>query len=129
MKAENLSDSEKQILCNQAERLLDEIFAEFLQIMKTDACPQEFPNLSNARSYYRVLIKQYWFRKDCGNQTSLASSTSAGDKDPSKTVIDTENGTLEIAEENVEVSSIILLHMEAENNQVLPTRDHREGDR
>ena len=34
LKAENLSNSEKQILCNQAERLLgkkDEIFAEFLQ--------------------------------------------------------------------------------------------------
>ena len=61
LKAENLSDSEKQILCNQAERLLeklDEIFAEFLQKMKTEACPQGFANFSNARSYYRDLIKQ-----------------------------------------------------------------------
>ena len=48
LKAENLSDSEKQILCNQAERLLeklDGIFAEFLQIMKTESCPQGFVKL------------------------------------------------------------------------------------
>ena len=92
LKAENLSDSEKQILCNQAERLLekqDEILAEFLQIMKTEACPQGFTILSNARSYYRDLIKQYRLSKDCGNQTSLVSSTSAGDKDPNENVIDT----------------------------------------
>ena len=108
LKAENLSDSEKQILCNQAQRLLeklDAIFAEFLQIMKTEACPQGFANFSNARSYYRDLIKQYRLSKDCGNQTSLVSSTSVGDKDPNKTVIDTGNGALEYAEQNVEVSS------------------------
>ena len=108
VKAENLSDSEKQILCDQAERLLeklDEIFAEVLQILKTEACPQGFANFSNARSYYRDLIKQYRLSKGCGNQTSLVSSTSAGDKDPNETVIDTRNGTLENAEENVEVSS------------------------
>ena len=78
LKAENLSDSEKQILCNQVERLLeklDEIFAEFLQIMKTEACPQGFANFSNARSYYRDLIKQYRISKDCGNHTSQVSST------------------------------------------------------
>ena len=43
LKAENLSDSEKRILCNQAERLLeklDEIFAESFQIMKAEACTQ-----------------------------------------------------------------------------------------
>ena len=108
MKAENLSDSEKQILCNQAERLLgklDEIFAEFLQIMKTEACPQGFANFSNARSYYRDLIKQYRLSKNCGNQTSLVSSTSAVDKEPNETAIDTGNGAKENAEENAEVSS------------------------
>ena len=104
MKAENLSDSEKQILCNQAERLL-EVFAEFLQIMKTEACPQGFVNFRNARSYYRDLIKQYRLSKDCGIQTSLVSSTAAVDKDSNETVIDTGNGALENAEENVEVSS------------------------
>ena len=53
LKAENLSDSEKQILCDQAERLLeklDEIFAEVLQVLKTEACPQGFANFSIARS-------------------------------------------------------------------------------
>ena len=44
-------------------------------------------------------------RKGRGKQTSLMSSTSAGDKDPNETVIDTGNGALENAEENVEVSS------------------------
>ena len=108
LKAENLSDSEKQILCNQAERFLeklDEFFAEFLQIMKTEACPQGFANFSAARSYYRDLIKQYRLSKDCGNQTSLVSSTSAVDKDPNETVIHTRNRALENTEENFEVSS------------------------
>ena len=108
LKAEKLSDSEKQILCNRTERLLqklDVIFAESFQIMKTEACPQVFANFSNARSYYRDLIKQYRLSKDCGNQTSLVSSTSAVDKDPNETVIDTGNGAFENAEENVEVSS------------------------
>ena len=42
LKSENFSDSEKQILCDQAERLLeilDGIFAESLRIMKTENCP------------------------------------------------------------------------------------------
>ena len=94
LKAKNLSDSEKQTLCNQAERFLDkldEIFAEFLQIMKTEACPQGFANFRNARSYYRDLIKQYRLSKYCGNRTSLVSSTSADEKDPNETVIHTGN--------------------------------------
>ena len=75
LKSESLSDSEKQILCNQAKRLLeklDEIFAESNQLMKTEACPQGFENFSNARSYYRDLIKQNRLSKDCGIQTTLA---------------------------------------------------------
>ena len=73
--------------------------------MKTEACLHGFAKLSNARSYYRDLIKQYKISKDCGNQTSLVSSTSAVDKDPNETVIDTGNGAIENAEENVEFSS------------------------
>ena len=79
LKAENLSASEKQILCNQAEQLLeklDEICAESLRIMKTEACPQGFANYSNDRNYYQDLIKQYRLSKDCGNETSFVSSTS-----------------------------------------------------
>ena len=85
LKAENLSESEKQILCDQAERLLeklDEICAEAIRIAKTEACHHGFTNFSNARSHYQDLIKQYRLSKDCGNQTSLVSTTSAGDKDP-----------------------------------------------
>ena len=52
------------------------------------------------------MIKQYRLSKDCGNQTSLVTTTSAGDKDPNdETVIDTGNGAIENAEENAEVSS------------------------
>ena len=43
LKAENLSDSEKQILRDQTEQLLEkleEICAESLRIMKTEACPK-----------------------------------------------------------------------------------------
>ena len=74
-------------------------------MMKTEACPRVFANFSNARSYYRDLIKQYRPSKDCGNHTLLVSSTSAVDKKPNETVIETGNGALENAEENVEVSS------------------------
>ena len=109
LKAEILSESEKQILCDQVERLLeklDEIFPECLQIMKTEACPHEFAGFSDARSHYQDLIKQYRRSKDCGNQTSLVTSSSAGDKDPNdETVNDTGNGAIKNAEENAEVSS------------------------
>ena len=109
LKSENLSDSERQILCDQMERLLeklDEIYAEALRILNTEGCPDGFANFSKTRSQYQDLINQYRFSKDCGNQTSLVSTTSAGDKDPNdETVIDTGNGAIENAEENAEVSS------------------------
>ena len=74
--------------------------------MKTEACPHEFASFIKARSHYQDLIKQYMLSKYCGNQTSLVSTTSTGDKDPNdKTVIDTGSGTIENAEENAEVSS------------------------
>ena len=108
LKWENLSDSEKQILCDQAERFLkklDEIYAEAVRILKTENCPHGFANFSNVRSHYQDLIKQYRLSKDCGNQTSLVTTTSTGDKDPNdETVIDTGTGAIENAE-NAEVSS------------------------
>ena len=108
LKSENLSDSEKQILCDQAERLFekrDEICSEAIRILKTESCPHGFANFSKARSHYQDLIKQYRFSKYCGNQTSLVSTTSTGDKDQNdETVIDTGNGAIENAEENKEVS-------------------------
>ena len=109
LKAENLSESEKQILCDQAERLLeklDEISAECLRISKTEDSPQGFANFRDVRSHYQDLMKQYRLSKDCGNQISLVSSTSVGDKDPNdETLIDTGNGAIENAEENAEISS------------------------
>ena len=63
-------------------------------------------NFSKARSHYQDLIKQYRLSKDCGQQTSLVSTTLTGDKDPNdETVIDTENGAKANAEENAEVPS------------------------
>ena len=108
LKSEISSDSEKATLCNQMERLvekLDEIYAESIQKIKQEYRSPELADFSNIRSHYRDLIKQYRLSKDCGNQTSLVSSTSAVDKDPNETVIDTGNGALENAKENVEVSS------------------------
>ena len=107
LKAENLSDSEKQILCNQTERLLEnlvEIFAESLQIMKTEACPQAFANFSNGRSYYRNLIKQHGHNKDCGNQTSRVASTS-GKNDAKQTVVFNDKDASNPTGEVVEISS------------------------
>ena len=109
LKAEILSESEKQILCDQAERLLeklDENFAECLRILKTEACHYGLTNFSKTRSHYQDLIKQYRLSKDCGNQTSLVSTTATGDKEPNdETVIYTGNEAIENAEENAEVSS------------------------
>ena len=109
LKSENLSHSEKQIPCDQEERLLkkrDEICAEAIRILKTESCPHGFANFSKASSHYQDLIKQYRLSKDCGNHTSLVSTTSTGDKDPNdETVIDTGYGAIENAEDNAEFSS------------------------
>ena len=62
-------------------------------------------DFSRIWSHYRDLIKEYGQSKDCGNQASLVSSTSALDKDTNETVIDTGNAVIENTEENIEVSS------------------------
>ena len=86
-------------------------------------------DISNIRSHYQDLIKLYRHRKDRGNQTPLVSSLSAADKDPNETVFDTENGALENAKENVEVSSRHSATQGSRKQPISPTRDHREGDR
>ena len=99
LKAENLSDSKKQTLCNQMEELvekIDEMYTEWIRI--TGVRTKEFVNISNIRRHYQDLIKLYRHSKDCGNQT-LVSSTSAVDKDPNETVVDTGNREIEKAEE------------------------------
>ena len=60
--------------------------------------------LINNKIYFQDLLKQYQQTAESGNQTSLVSSTSAGDEDPNKTAIDTGNGEIENANGNVEVS-------------------------
>ena len=107
LKAENLSDCEKQILCNQAERLLeklDENCTESLRIMKTEPCPQAFANFSNDRNYYRTLIKQYGHIKYCGNQTSILASTSSK-IDANLTVVVDDTDASNPRGELVEISS------------------------
>ena len=107
LKAEKSNESEKETLCNQLKQLaekLDEVYEELMRIIRSEDCTQGFLDLSDSRSYYRDLIKQYGHCKNCGNQTSLVSSTSAGDKDPNETVIETRNGAIGSTQENVEVS-------------------------
>ena len=84
---------------------LEEIYKEWIRITRPEVCAGEFVGVYDIRSHYRDLTTLYRYSKDCGNQTSLVSSTSAGDKDPNETVIDTGNGATENAEENAEVSS------------------------
>ena len=64
---------------------LDEICTEWFQITRQEVRAGEFVDFSDFRSHYSELIKLYRHSKYCGNQTSLVSSTSAGDKDPNDT--------------------------------------------
>ena len=73
--------------------------------MKSEFATGYLTNLSKHKIFYQNLLKQYQQTAESGNQTLLVSSTSAADKKPNETVIDTGNGVLENAEENVEVSS------------------------
>ena len=84
---------------------LDKMYTEWIWITRPEVRTEDFVDFSDIRSHYRDLIKLYRYSKDRENQTSLVSSTSAGDKDPNKTVINTGNGEIENAQENVEVSS------------------------
>ena len=60
LKTENLSDSKKQTLCNQVERLvekLDEIYAESTRMIMPEKYSQELMEFRKNRSYYQDLIK------------------------------------------------------------------------
>ena len=108
LRAENLRDSKKQILCDKMEEQLeklDEMYTERIRITRPEVRTEEFVDFSDIRCHYRDLIKLYRHSKDCGSQTSLVSSTSAGCKDLNETVIDTRKWSDRNAEENVEVSS------------------------
>ena len=65
LKAENLSDSEKQTLGNQMEELvekIDEMYTEWIRI--TGVHTREFIDISSIRSHYQDLIKLYRHSKD-----------------------------------------------------------------
>ena len=104
---ENLDDSRKQALCSKQEQLvtkLDSSHAAIIQIVKSEFSAGYLTNLSKHKNYFQDLLKQHQQTAESGNQTSLVSSTSAADKDPKESVIDTGNGALENAE-NLGVSS------------------------
>ena len=91
LKSENLCDSENQTLCNplqQLEEKLDKDYAEWTQTKKPEDGTQGFVDLSDTRSYYRDLVKLYGHSMNCGNQTSLVTSTSSSKKDPNQSVIE-----------------------------------------
>ena len=100
LKAENLNDSKNQTLCNQMEELIKTGWE-----LRRNETTKLFVNLSDSRSYYLDLSKLFGRSNDCGNKTALVASTSAGEKDPNETVIDTEIEAIENTGENVEVSS------------------------
>ena len=99
-----------------------------IQPVKPEDCTKLFVNLNDSRSYYLDLFKLYRRSKDCGNQTSLVSSTTVGDKDPNERVIDARNEAKETLKRTSRFFQCILLHTLAEENPVLPTRHHREGN-
>ena len=108
MGSENLDDSRKQALRSKLEQLvtkLDSSHAAIIQLVKSKFATDWLTTLSNNKNYFQDLLKQHQQTAESGNQTSLVSSTSAADKDPSETVTDKGNGAIENADENVEVSS------------------------
>ena len=103
-----------QTLCNHVVKLqgkLDKIKAELVRMIKREFCSREFVEVSNSRIYCKDLIKQKRHSRDCGNQTLIVSSKSAGDRDPIHTVPETSHR----AQNGVELS-------------ISPTHNHREGD-
>ena len=106
--SESLDDSRKQVLCSKLEQLvtkLDSSHAAIIETVKSGFATVYLTNLGQHKNYYQNLLKQYQQTAESGKQTSLVSSASVGDKDPNEIVIDTRNGALENAEENVEVFS------------------------
>ena len=85
--SENLDHSRKQALCSKLEQIvtkLDSSHAAIIQIVKSDLATDWLKSLCEIKIYFQGLLKQYQQSAESGNQTSLVSSTSAGDKDPKK---------------------------------------------
>ena len=65
---------------------LDSTYAELIRILKSDIATDWLSSFSEFKDYHRGMLKQYQQTTENGYQTSLVSSTSAGDKDPSEIV-------------------------------------------
>ena len=132
MGSDNLNGSRKQALCKELEQLvtkLDSTHAENIQFVKSEIATDASTTFSKNKNYFQDLLKQYQQTEEIGNQISLVSSKSAGDKDPNKTVIDTGNGVTKKLKRTSRSLSGILPYKEAEYNQVSLTGYHREDDR
>ena len=117
--SEKLDDSRKQAVCSKLGQLvtkLDSSHAAVIQIVKSDLATDWLTSLSENKNYFQGLLKQYQQTAESGNQTSLVSSTSACDKDPNKTVIDTGNGATEKPKGKRRSLPGILLNTEEGNN-------------
>ena len=103
-----MDDSQKQALCSKMEQLvtkLDSIHATFIRIVKADTDTDCLKGLSANKDYHLGLLKRYEQTAESENQTSSVSSTSPGDKDLHKTIIDTVYVAIENDEKKFEVSS------------------------
>ena len=122
--SENLDDTRKQVLCSKLEKLIRKLdsHAAIIQIVKPDIAIYWLTRLNENKDYHRGLLKQYQQTAEIGNQTSLVSSTLAGNQEPNENVVVTEKGAIENVEEKVEVSS---RHSAThrKRKQYQPTRD------
>ena len=87
--------AEKAYQCMIAK--LDSTHAELIRILNSAIATDWLSSLSDLKDYHLGMLKQYQQTTENGNQTSLVSSTSAGDKDPSEIINDTGTGTIENA--------------------------------
>ena len=106
--SEKEDNSRKHAMCSKLEQLvtqLNSIHAALIQTVKANFATGCSTTLSEHAKNHHGMLRQYQQTAESGNQTLLVSSTSAVDKDPKETVIDTGMGKIEIAVENIEVSS------------------------
>ena len=104
--SKNLDDFHKQALCSNLEQLvtkLDSSHASIIQIVNSNIATDWLTNLSKNKDYHRGLLNQYQQTTGSGNQTSLVSSTSAGDNEPKENAVDTRHGETINAKKIVEV--------------------------
>ena len=85
--------------------------------------------LCKTKNYHQGMLKKYLRTLESGSQTSLVSATSAFDKDPNETLVESGNGAIGKIEEKVEVPSRSSATHRGRKNLVLTTRIHLEDAR